>query len=608
MPRPVSIVARMSDPGHVAPWAFSTTSQQWQPPARPKRERQVLAAVLCLAVIAGLLVSAAVVGRPDDGRSASAAMAYVPASGSRLVLAGSDGSVPDQVDEWTTLVGLAALSSGPGAFLYASGDRGLEEIQANTWVRWSSDTGAPGRPVTRTGRLLAALPDGLELRVVSSTSGFAAFSPGILALPADPDQKSWTSTGTVSRGSGGIQLTDVQPYVAELSSRPAGDGCVAVTSRIVVGQEPAAVATDTWCRGRGVTATDEAGQVRAAVERTPSWTGGGPVTMPAPAALGGSWRFERRNLHGVRPLTYRVRPAVLPGGLVVYENQSPGDLVARDWAAAEDADPRWVAHPGGTINSVVAVGPVVIATTTLRRVVAFGADGQYLWQVTLSDVSTVPMVALGSLVVVASLDGSLTAIDVATGTVAWQRSLPNEIRLPPVVDAGGVTVLDQAGNVCGFGADGTLRWQFKVSPPESFTVTGDAVVVASRSDRYVRSHRLPDGTLAWRTPVAGTRTALLPAGERVVVRTFDTLLALSGTSGAADWALDQRVTDAVVHDGQLLVTDRTALRRYDFAGRELGSFPTAESDLSSSPGAMITPTADGLYLFYNAYAYRQERP
>lgn len=568
-------------------------------PRRPRKQRPVLAAILVIAVVTALVAAAALIGRPSNGNSYPV-MSYLPPSGTRVVLA--NATDPDEVQEWATLVGLAAVAGGPAAFLLAGAD--LDDITATTWVRMTAVAAdAAGRVSSRSTQLFAVTPDGLELRVISSPAGFTAFSPGLPVLRAGQAEQSWSATGTVRRGPSGFKVTRTLPYHAEVASRGADRGCVAVTSRLTVAAEPVVESEQTWCPGRGVAVSRADGRGRAAVDRPPRWTGGLGVTAPASPALGGAWRFERRRL--ANALTYSVRPAVLANDVVAYASGTSRDIQARSLAGSEVDDPSWIAHPGGTITAMLGLGTVLVVATTDRRVVAYGAEGQFLWQAALTDVSAVPIARLDGLAVVATLDGTITAFDAASGTVAWQGSTPNEIRLPMAVDEAGVTVLDQAGNLAGFGADGTVRHSLQLDQPESFALVGDLVVVASRQDRFVRAHRLSDGSLVWRQVVPGGRAAMATAGDRVLIRQSDQVLALSAAEGRPEWTVPYPATDLVVIGDRLVLTDRTAIRLYDFAGVEQASFTTQETDLSSSPGAMIT-AGDQLYLFFGDHVYRKE--
>lgn len=631
----------MSDPGHsptrafgnptphwpaptTPPWAAPTTPPVAQPPAQAppgwspapstpeRRGPRVLAAVLIVLSVLTAMIAPAVAGGVDDGRAASAAMAYVPASGSRVVLQGSDGL--DQVDEYYTTVGLSVTQSGPTAVGYAA-EGGLAEFSSTTWVRVTSLlANAQAEIRERSTQVYAAQASGLELRVAAWPDRFLFFRPGFLVLPAHvTDGQSWTVAGTATVGSGAEPSGEL-PFAAEFRAAAGEPGCVRVDSTLTVGSggdATTATSSTTWCLGQGMTGGSDDSRTLTAVSRAPVWQRLGRAAQDPVTTTGLTGQPTRQDLTGRPPMaiTPRVAPVVLPGPVVVYANNIGADLVARGWSDGV-TDARWAAHPGGSITALLAIGRVVIAATTERALVAYGAQGEFLWQASLSDASEVPLtslVQLGTLVVVASLDGRVRAFDAETGALAWEQRLPNEVRLPMQVGAAGVTVLDQAGNLRTFGADGAVLHELEADPPESYGIVGDLVVVASRMDAIVRGYRISDGSLAWRTPVAGARNAIDAVGDVAVIRQSDNLLALRATDGGIAWSTPMRATTSAVRGATLLVADRTTLHQLDATGRSLGSWPTQEADLDNSSALGIIQTSTDVFLLYGSVAYRWER-
>ncbi len=569
--------------------------------------------MLIVAVVLALMVAPMVAGRPDDGRRASAAMAYVPASGTRVLLEGSDGV--DEVDEYYTTVGISMTQSGPAAVGYAA-PGGYDEFATTTWVRISTVIAdAQAKVSDRNTQVFAAVPDGLELRVAVWPDRFLAFRPGLLVLPADVrDGQTWTVSGTATIGTGTTPNGQL-PYSASFRAAAGDPGCIVITSTLSVGSgNPTTTSTSTsWCQGRGITAGTDDARTLTAVQRAPIWQGlPRAATTTQPNLAGPTANPTRRDLNGLAPMavTPRIQPVVLPGPVLVYANNIGGDLIARGWADGP-ANARWAAHPGGSITALLAIGRVVVAATTERNLVAYGDQGEFLWQASLSDASQVPLtslVRLGSLVVVATLDGRVRAFDAETGAAAWEQRTPNEIRLPMQVTGPGVTVLDQAGNVRTYASDGALQQSVTTDPPESFCVAGELAIIASRMDGIVRAYRMADGSLAWRTPVAGSRIEIRPVGDVAVIRQGDNLIALRASDGAVAWTKPMRATATAVRGITLLVTDRTTLHQLDGAGVTIGSWPTQEPDLESSAALGIDQTSSDLFLFYGAAGYRWELP
>lgn len=567
-----------------------------------------MAATLIIAVVLGLMLAPAA-GGPPDPRTASAAMAYLPPSGSRVVLQGSDGT--DTVDEYFTTVGLSATQSGPVALGYAA--NGVDEFQTTNWVRLTEVTAdAQARVTERNTQLFAAVDSGLELRVAAWERTFVVFRPALPVLPSGvTDGHAWTAAGTASLGSTS-NITGAEPYAARFSAKAGEPGCMVITGSLSIGggnSPTTSESTTTWCRGRGMTATVADGRTATAVGRFPSWAQLNRSAAARPPAVSASGTLARQDMNGLAPMAITpqgIPPAVLPGRLLVFANNVGNDLVARGWSDGP-TNARWAAHPGGVVTGLVAVGKVVVATTTLRQVVAYGEQGEFLWQADLDDVSRGTLAGLGNLVVVAGLDGSVRAFDAGTGATRWSRSTPNEIRQPLVVDEHGVTVLDEAGNLRTFAADGSLVHELELTAPESFTVHGDLAVVAAKQDGYVRAYRLTDGTQQWRVTVPGFRNALHAVGDVMVVQRADDLLALRTADGAQAWSRPLPPTAvAVLNDDQFLISDRTTLYLLDAAGSTLASWPTQEADLDSGGQTFIGTGGGELILSHGRIVYRWE--
>ncbi|MFT4294580.1 MAG: PQQ-binding-like beta-propeller repeat protein [Micropruina sp.] len=556
-----------------------------------------------MAVVLGIVVAAANLGRPVSARDASAAMSYLPASDDRVVLQNSDGT--DTVAEYYSTFGAQVWQSGPVAFGYGTD---YDELTAKSWVRIAEFTaGADGKVRARRSRLLAAEPTGLNLRADVSDNDFVAFEPGLPVLPAGVrDGQRWTAAGTATLGSGNT-ASGRKPYAATMSARALNDGCVAIGTELTVGDDATPARTsETWCPGRGIVGTEQSGRTAAAVPRAPRWQSLGRVLPYAPPDLSGGWNFVRKDLK-VPPLALyaTVRPVLLPGPVVVYVNSPGGDLVARGWSDPATA-PRWNAHPGGQITSVEAIGRVVVAVTTQRRVVAYGDQGEFLWQAALGDASAVPIARFAGLAVVAGLDGVVTAYQAETGAIAWTAQTPTEIRRPMVTDGGTLTVLDQAGNLLTLGPDGVPLHEFSTDPPELFAVADGVAVVASRGDNYLRGYRLTDGEQLWRIQQPGGRRSMHAFGTTVALGTTDSLIGLRAADGVRSWSAPLNAVQVAVQGDRLLVADRTTLHLLDGAGTELARYVTQEQDLSFGAGTFLVAGAGELFCFFGPSAYRRE--
>ncbi len=609
----------MSDPGHQPTWAFGNQPVQYgppvgapawpppeQPPPRPRPQHPALAAVLVIGVVLAVVASSALLGRPISAWSTSPVMAYIPQSGTRVVLQGSDAT--DTVDEYFAGVGLEVMTSGPASAGMAA-EGGMEAFTTTTWVRLNEVTaGADGRITEQLTQFFAATPTGLELRVGDWAKTYVAFRPGLPVLPATvTDGQSWTASGQAVLGEVD-KVSGAEPYTAAFSASAGEAGCVAVTMSLTVGTGSSASiskSSTTWCLGRGITAGSDDRRTSAVVTRPPVWTGPERATQPKPVDLNAAWQFARRDLTGLAPMSLSVNqpPALLPGPVIVNVNSPGNDLVARGWDDGV-ANARWVAHPGGQVTGVAAIGRVVVAATSQRQVVGYGENGEFLWQASLDDVSAVPIAVLGDLAVVATLDGRITAFKAGDGTVAWRSTLDTQILQPMVVDGATLAVIDQTGTVRVLDAAGATVSEVSTVVPETFTVASGVAVVASQADRYVRAFRLADGRQLWRVEVPGTRKQIVGVGDVAAVRTLNTLTGLRLGDGTSLWTKDLAGTSMLSVGDSLVVTDRTTIHRFAPDGTAQASFQTQEKDLSFSPGAVLFVADGDLFMFFNAAAYR----
>lgn len=552
----------------------------------------------------GVVAASAVVGRPVTAQEASVAMRYFPASGNRVVLENSDGT--DTVAEYYSAFGGQVVQSAPYAF--GHGVESFQELTTKSWARIVEVTAdANGRVSRRRSRMLAVEPGGLQLRVDAGTRDFQAFSPGLPVLPAGvSDGQEWTAAGTVTLGTE-RKTSGRQPYAATFKAAAQDTGCIVITTQVTIGRAAPTREVTGWCPGRGAIATATGDVTSKAVTRAPRWQSVDRVAAPAPAVLTAEWSFTRRDL-SVAPIALyaTVRPVVLPGPVVVYVNTPGGDLVARGWSDGP-TDPRWTAHPGGQVTSATAVGRVVVAATTERTVVAYGAEGEFLWQARVSDVSAVPIVRFGRLAVLAGLDGIVTAFDAQTGKVAWTARTPTEIRQPIVVGET-LTVLDQAGNLISLDAAGTARAAFETDAPETFGVAEGVVVVASRADSYVRGYRLADGEQLWRVQLAGNRRSITGLGSTVIIGRQDELLSLGAADGVQQWAKPIAAARVLAQGDRLVVADRTTVRLLAGSGTELAAYRTQEDDLSFGAGVFLVGDSGDFFCFFGKFAYRREIP
>ncbi len=205
------------------------------------------------------------------------------------------------------------------------------------------------------------------------------------------------------------------------------------------------------------------------------------------------------------------------------------------------------------------------------------AGGHERWQVALSDGTTRFRVADGlaadaSVLVMASLDGQVAALDAVDGHEIWRRPLPGEVLAPPALDAQRVFVHTGNGQLVALDrATGKRLWVYSEVLP-SLTlrgtsapiVAGDKVIAGFANGRLVALDAAT-GSLLWTNEVG------VPEGRTVLARMVDIdadpvvidglvhasayqrrLLAASVVSGRTVWSRDISTHLDMAHDAKQL--------------------------------------------------------
>ncbi|WP_135852368.1 outer membrane protein assembly factor BamB family protein [Halorussus salinus] len=144
--------------------------------------------------------------------------------------------------------------------------------------------------------------------------------------------------------------------------------------------------------------------------------------------------------------------------------RGPSDDPATAWTCDLPDDAR---DDGATSAPVVADGTVYVATGLPGR---FAEEGS---------------------------DGSLLAIDAATGETRWSSRLPEGATGPPTVADGTLLVGARDGTLRGFDFEGTRKWSVGFdAPPNTPTVVGDAAYLTT-AQGSVKAVALPSGDACW---------------------------------------------------------------------------------------------------------------
>jgi outer membrane protein assembly factor BamB len=173
---------------------------------------------------------------------------------------------------------------------------------------------------------------------------------------------------------------------------------------------------------------------------------------------------------------------------------------------------RWHADHVGLRDVAPALTPdAVLAATDDGLVSHDRATGRLRWESNLGERVNTPVIVPGR-AVVTTWEGSLVALDLRDGTVAWRTKLGGDALGPAASDGGGTTVVasfdsgSAAGVVAVDAASGRVRWNVPVRPGAvgaPAVVPGANVVVLVASDVAAHGLSLDDGSERWRQPTEG---------------------------------------------------------------------------------------------------------
>lgn len=228
--------------------------------------------------------------------------------------------------------------------------------------------------------------------------------------------------------------------------------------------------------------------------------------------------------------SWRVEGASVEAGLVIYRDM----VIAADlegYATAynrSDGSIRWELELGeqaAVRGTPVLVDDRLILGADDGRVSAIDPnDGSILWKTELDAPIFAPLAASEHLVYVPSTRGRLTALELATGEIAWCYSLPDDSAYltAPAVGAGEVVFGASDGHVRSLNReDGAVLWTTQVdgavsAPP---LLTAHTVYVGTMRSKLVALTRT-DGAHVWETKVEGRiKSPFAARGTQLIVQT-----------------------------------------------------------------------------------------
>lgn len=437
---------------------------------------------------------------------------------------------------------------------------------------------------------LFSLANGVVRReILTDGKNSVIYRGGVLELPADVRSgNTWESSGSIIAMTNGVPGgtgsytatgTAATPPEADLAAA----GCLDTTLAETYGTAKLTT-TRTWCPGRGMVRFVE-DNVRHLAAEAPSLTY--PIVADA---------FDWGRLSGAKATTTTLdpvgtsllapmfvsRPGVLPDGTVVAGLKTGNDVVAINVGATTGTLDHtvWRSHPGGALLTCATLGQVTVATTSERRVVGYSPTGVVLWVADSSDSVDQPAVAFGGLVVVASVDGTVMALDPSTGREVWRAKMPSEIVVQPVASGDTLVVIDDNGTTVGFGSDGQERWRSTEFPASVFTISGGVLIVSERGTGTLRGYDLATGNKVWR---AWGPSSLLSVSDLdgVVVAYLgrEGFEAFDPATGSLLWTVGQKTLDLFVVGDRAVVATADSVVVVGRDGRQIARAPHGLSNL-----------------------------
>lgn len=601
----------MSDPGAAPP----------TPPGRVRSAPRYRAAIT-LALVAVLITgSLAAVAGPAPETSSPLVTTYVPSDGA-VVFSRQQSTTGGRSTSSVIMTESARISGS--AVLNALdwnlatrliGALGSDRERIDRTRFWRSitipaGTGAPAGTAAQTR--VYTLDDDVALAAESGPGVGFSYVPNLVELPAGARAgQTWRTTGTA--GAPTIR------YTAEFAAQAGTAECLEVTGTVTYSVEDTSLTRKlgrTWCPGGLVRESDDwvgTAVVRTADQADPRRTAAPPdlaapvTTEPARRWAPDRWRAARHEVKSVDPNfgegPMAGGPASLPpvattSGLVLQATASVPDIVAAGPDPAGTWRSRWRAHPGGQILTLSTFGDVAVASTSARTVVGYDSRGVRRWTLSTSEVVRARPIRLSpDEIAVAGLDGEVLAVELATGAVRWRAQVSGDVRLTPATTASELVVADGSGTLTGLGlSDGSRRWTGDVDT--AVALAGAPTALAVVSDSTVGSYDVATHDLLWRRWFPGTARSVTIAGDSVVVRAGDDVLAFD-RNGSRRWS--RAGADVSTDDRVLVVWGAERAEVLDGAGAVLTTL-TTPAETAGNPARHLA-AARGVYRFDSTWTF-----
>jgi outer membrane protein assembly factor BamB len=238
------------------------------------------------------------------------------------------------------------------------------------------------------------------------------------------------------------------------------------------------------------------------------------------------------------------------------------------------------------------------------------STGIMTWSYQIPDkdlVDTTPALALpGDLMLVASTDGTVTALNTGTGAVAWTKTIGGELEGSPSISGNDAYVVSDSGAVTALNATtGATIWQKTMAAPVKTSPAVDAtngLVFVADTAGTVEAFKAASGATAWSVKSLGAFTASPVAGQGNVYAASQngTLYALAETTGKQAWtyAAGSALNATPIDDnGQIAIGDSAGEVVVLKASNGTSQFKIAAGDsvvgLAAAEGFLLMDMANG---------------
>lgn len=471
----------------------------------------------------------------------------------------------------------AIITSGPPGLIAGALD------YKDTSLRWARETETSQMGSLARLRKLGA--SGVMTTAEVTAHGVLRWTPGRLDLPAAiADGSTWTSSGIFSivdpTNFASISET---PYRARSRASVVSPTCLKVVREETRGTQ-VSTTTETWCEGRGIVAKDVDG---ASWQEVSQWSrpplGERPQPLSLSVASGWTATVNSRPLPAPLVLTTNLPPARLGKGLVAAQYTS-GDLM---WIT-RDHQAGLLAHPGGSVTSLAAVGDSVVAATTQRRLVSYSSAGLWRWTLQLPDIVVGPLASIGNQLFVADQSGQLHGVDADAGVVAWSWAAGEAITAGPVAAGRLVIGADSSDALFALDPAGSHLWTRNLDSPVQAVATDGNTVAVAAADRLMVFDA--SGRPLGATRLTEDTSALVIVGGIIVrqaasgLSSYSTLDATPGWTLGGTWGAPLALSDGIA----VLGSGRAVL--LDTAGHEVSSWTLPQS---AGDSLLVAPTVDG---------------